>query len=100
MYPNDPFPVEIPGVDSKTGNPIRLSQSDIASLGAGDTYIAVYGTVEYVDTLRNKHWTHICSWFPYSAGKRFKTATCTAYNDADQDVTSETFTFKWPWHTN
>lgn len=75
-----------PRKNPKTGipEPSTLSLLEFNSLGAGQSYLALYGVVDYGDTFGIRHWTKFCLWLPVNQlPADFHAMECTRYNQID-----------------
>jgi hypothetical protein len=62
------------------GTARNLSSAEIAALLSGDSYMAIWGVVSYIDQF-GLHWTRFCSWKSYQQGPHdFEARACTNYN--------------------
>lgn len=84
LNPDGPISITVPmlreGFDIL--NPPLLTKMDVARLNSGETYIAVFGKLTYLDIYGTSHWVNFCGWGGpkhgyYTAGK------CAEFNSVD-----------------
>src|ERR1035437_4673899 len=82
------YPAELFNGNTEQSVPRSLNATELDSLRAGESYIAVYGTVMYSDQF-GVHWTRFCAWRVFAQtdkpGRMFgfvHGGSCTAFNEA------------------
>lgn len=86
LFPNSESPEPRTLAYLTSGGTIRkLDARIVNSLNAGDSYIAVHGTVTYSDFFGTKHWTHVCNWFGYVKAITYQAKNCAQYNQVDSN---------------
>ena len=81
LFPNDPGS----DVDAGIGGPPKpLNQAAYDSLVRGDSYIAAYLTVRYIDAFGIHHWVTECQWHAWAKGD-FQSRACVEYANTDKN---------------
>jgi hypothetical protein len=62
-----------------------VTKSEVDSLNAGLSYIAIHGFVSYYDIFNVHHWTKFCFWHYVLGGPEYTAGGCTAYNSVDNN---------------
>lgn len=91
VFPDEAKPSQVKLLEYDPGNApygVRertLSRAEYQALVNGDSWLALYGTVDYEDVFHIHHWVHYCNWFPLVAGQVAAAGSCTEYNSVDDN---------------
>jgi hypothetical protein len=77
MFPADVEPFLLSDIAKISG--FSLTEPQKKSLAFGDSYVAVYGGVVYIDQF-GAHWTRFCNWMAYSLESGYNADACVAFN--------------------
>jgi hypothetical protein len=64
--------------------PIIVNHTDAENLNGGNSFIIVYGRIDYSDVFGVRHWTTSCHWKAFRGGG-YTAKRCADYNNVDNN---------------
>jgi hypothetical protein len=91
IFPGDPAQASLvrrSGKDVAHSVIVNVTEEETTSLNTGHAWVAIYGTIKYVDVFKDHHWTKFCypyvpSVTPPDGTSGVNTRSCIAYNGVD-----------------